>query len=208
MSAGEMRKNVASISPAVALASMVLPVPGGAVEEDPPAGADAESLGQVRVLEGVDHPQADVFLDIVQAGDIVESQRGFLLNDPLIGGGGGVGVGRLLAHGRGARARGRGAAMILLRVVAVAGQVQQFGGHVAPALAQFLALGFLAERQHRAGRLQQIDAGRIPLPGPAGIQALLTIPLECILGHGHDPMLPYCRWRSMFLLPHHVISDI
>ncbi len=62
------------------------PGAGRAVHQHAAAGANAEFLRQLRVLERIDHLQADVFLHVVEAGDIAEAQGRFFAHDPLLGG--------------------------------------------------------------------------------------------------------------------------
>ena len=58
---------------------------GRAVQQHPPAAADAELGGQFRVGEGVDHLQADVLLHVVQPGDVGEAEGGLFADEPFGG---------------------------------------------------------------------------------------------------------------------------
>ena len=146
------------------------------------------------MLEGVDHLQADVFLHVVEARDVVEAQRGFLLHDPLVSGGPAFGFGGwFLAAGAAAR-RGVLTTVFFLRVLAVARQLEQLGRHLPPAFSEFRALGGLAQLEHRPGRLEQVDPRRVPLARAAGVEALLLVALEGIPSHGHFFILDFGFW--------------
>ena len=167
--------------------------PGRAVHQHAPAGPDVELGRQLRVLERVDHLQADVFLDVVKAGNVIEAQGRLFLDDPLVGRRSAFRFGRLFAGpaAAGAPRQRRLPAILLLRGVAVLRQVEQLLAHLAPRRAQVLALGRLAQLEHRPGRLEQVNPRRVPLPGPPGVEPLLLIALELVPGNGHGWILDF-----------------
>jgi hypothetical protein len=63
---------------------------------------------------------------------------------------------------------------------AIAWPVPAAWRHLRAGFLQLFALGLLAQFHHRAGGFQQINAGRIPLPGAAGVEALLAVAFECV----------------------------
>ena len=155
-----------------------------AVQQHPAAGPDAEPLGQLRVLERVDHLQADVFLDVVQPRDVVEPERRLLLHDPLA-------RREAVSPSSISRCRPRdslhrcaatpqvGAPLLLLRLSQSRASSSSRVADLRRAALQLLALGLLARAPTiaRAASSRYMPR-RIPLPRAARVEALLPIPLE------------------------------
>src|SRR5215212_4980167 len=100
------------------------------------------------MLEGINHLQADVFLHSIEAGHVVEFDVGLFFDDPLRGGFFSLALGGRFARWTAAAttANLRLAAVFFFGFFAIAGQLEQFGGHVAAALLELFALGFLGEK--------------------------------------------------------------
>ena len=82
------------------------------------------------------------------------------------------------------------------RFVAIAGEFQETSSSLSAGFAEFLALRFIGERNHRSGGFQEINPGGVPLPGAAGVEALLAIALECVARNRHGRILESFAFRS------------
>ncbi len=127
-----------------------------AVEEHAAAGADPVLPGQLRVGEGVDHLQADIFLYVVQPGDVFEADGRFVFDDPVRD----IRPGIVLLFALAGGARSTPLAAGLVHPVAVLGQIDQLRRQLFMLPLGLGRLGRPGQLQHALGRVDQIRLGR------------------------------------------------
>ena len=148
---------VASSSQAMALANMVLPVPGGAVEEDRRRRRRCRIFGRSSgCWNGMNHLQPNLLLNLVQPGDVVETDVWLVLDDPVVG----VRPSVLIVPCA-ITATGGGSVPCLALAVAIPGEVDQvrLAYPSCSARACLGVLGLLRQLDHALGGLDEVGLG-------------------------------------------------